>query len=69
MNYQIKTVLEHNEKFSSFLHNKIKEFNNEHSYHHKEARKTESVQPINVVGEIKDYPPGSSFYTMVKSLI
>ncbi|MBS4200774.1 GNAT family N-acetyltransferase [Bacillus sp. FJAT-49732] len=147
MNYKIEVVLEHNDKFSSFLNKMIREFNNEHSLHHKEVRKEGSRQPINiivtddnekwvggitaevywdwveinklwfdevfrgrglggllleeaeriaidkgakkallttyefqarsfyekkgyeVVGEIKDYPPGSSYYTMVKSLI
>jgi GNAT superfamily N-acetyltransferase len=147
MNYNIEIVLENNDKFSTFLHTKIKEFNNEHSIHHREARKKDAVQPINiivsdennqwigginadvywdwveindfwfsekyrskglggllldktetiakekgakrallttfefqarsfyemngykVVGEIKDYPPGSSYYTMVKPLI
>lgn len=147
MNDNIEILLEHNEEFSTFLHKKIREFNNEHSIHHKEKRKKEAVQPINiivsdenenwigglnanvywgwmeindfwfredyrgkglggqlldkaekiakekgakkallttfefqarsyyemkgyqVVGEIKDYPPGSSYYTMVKSLI
>ncbi|KQL18365.1 GNAT family N-acetyltransferase [Cytobacillus solani] len=147
MNYKIEISLDNNEKFSTFLHENIREFNNEHSIHHKEARKKEAVQPINiivsdnkenwigglnadvywnwleindfwfsekyrgkglggllldkaekiakekgaknallttfefqarsfyeikgyqVVGEINDYPPGSSYYTMVKPLI
>ena len=146
MNYNIQIILENNEKFSTFLHTKIREFNNEQSLHHNEARKKDAVQPINiivsddnqnwigglnadiywdwmeindfwfredyrgkgigqqlldkaekiakekgakkallttfefqarsfyeikgfqVVGEIKDYPPGSSYYTMVKLL-
>ncbi|MDC3415265.1 GNAT family N-acetyltransferase [Aquibacillus sp. 3ASR75-11] len=146
MHYNIEILLENSEKFSTFLHTKIKEFNNEHSLHHREVRKNDAVQPINiivsdnkeqwiggisaevywdwveindfwfseehrgkglggvlldntekvakekgakkallttfefqarsfyemkgyqVVGEIKDYPPGSSYYTMVKSL-
>lgn len=147
MNYNIEILLENNENFSTFLHKKIREFNNEHSVPHKNVRKKEAVQPINiivsddnenwigglnagvywdwmeindfwflkeyrgkglggqlldkaekiakekgakrvllttfefqarsfyeikgyqVVGEIKDYPPGSSYYTMVKTLI
>ena len=147
MDYNIDVLLENNEKFSTFLHKKIRAFNNEHSVSHKEARKKEAIQPINVivsddhenwiggisadvywdwmeindfwfleeyrgkglggkildraekiakekgakkvllstfefqarsfyeikgyqvVGEIKDYPPGSSYYTMVKTLI
>ncbi|USK57718.1 GNAT family N-acetyltransferase (plasmid) [Cytobacillus solani] len=147
MNYKIEISLDNNEKFSTFLHENIRQFNNERSIHHKEARKKEAVQPINiivsddkenwigglnadvywnwleindfwfsekyrgkglggllldkaekiakekgaknallttfefqarsfyeikgyqVVGEIKDYPPGSSYYTMVKPLI
>ncbi|MGN7403718.1 GNAT family N-acetyltransferase [Cytobacillus praedii] len=147
MNYKIEISLDNNQKFSTFLHENIRQFNNERSIHHKEARKKEAVQPINiivsddkenwigglnadvywnwleindfwfsekyrgkglggllldkaekiakekgaknallttfefqarsfyeikgyqVVGEIKDYPPGSSYYTMVKPLI
>ncbi|WP_205520137.1 GNAT family N-acetyltransferase [Virgibacillus doumboii] len=146
MNYNIEILMETDEKFSSLLHTKIKEFNNTHSKHHSEARKDDAVQPINirlsnseekwiggitaevywdwmeindfwisenyrgeglggvllektesiaskkgatkallttfdfqahsyymkkgyqVVGEINDYPPGSSFYTMAKTL-
>jgi GNAT superfamily N-acetyltransferase len=147
MNYNIKILLESHQEFSTFLKTMIKEFNNKHSFHHKEARKEGLVQPINiivsdenekwiggitadvywdwveindfwfseefrgkglggdlldktetlamekgakkallttfsfqarsfyeikgykVVGEIKDYPPGSSYFTMVKELL
>ncbi|MFJ8260458.1 GNAT family N-acetyltransferase [Rummeliibacillus sp. NPDC094406] len=147
MNYNIEVSLKKNNEFSSYLEKMIREFNNKHSIHHKEVRKKESVQPINiivsderkewvggvnadvywdwveinnfwfqeefrgkglgglilekteqiakekgakkallttfefqarsfyelkgykVVGEIKDYPPGSSYYTMVKNLV
>lgn len=146
MDYKVEVLLEEDNKFSLFMKNQIKEFNNERSFHHKESRKEGYVEPINlivsdgngqwiggitaelywnwveidvlwlseqirgmgigtdllqrvetigiekgaknvllttfefqarnfyelngyrVVGEIKDYPPGSSFYTMVKSL-
>jgi GNAT superfamily N-acetyltransferase len=146
MHCNIEVLLESNEEFSTFLNAMIKEFNNEHSLHHKEVRKKGAVQPINiivsddnkkwiggitaevywdwveinkfwfkeefrgkglggmlldkteeiakekgatkallttfefqarsfyedkgykVVGEIKDYPPGSSYFTMIKSL-
>ena len=146
MRYSIDVSLENNEEFSTFLNTKIREFNNEHSIHHKNVREKESVQPINiivtndegrwiggitaevywnwleindiwfdkkfrgnglgssllseteeialgkgatkvmlttfefqarsfyelhgykVVGEVRDYPPGSSYYTMVKLL-
>lgn|SRR5699024_10453500 len=146
MNYSIDVLLESNEKFSTFLNTKIREFNNDYSIYHKNARRKESIQPINiivtddedrwiggitaetywnwleindywfdeknrgkglgssllskteeialengatrvmlttfefqarsfyelhgykVVGEVKDYPPGSSYYIMVKSL-
>ncbi|WP_397538341.1 GNAT family N-acetyltransferase [Rummeliibacillus pycnus] len=146
MNYNIEVSLKKDNEFSSFLEKMIREFNNKHSIHHKEVRKKESVQSINiivsderkewvggvnadvywgwveinnfwfqeefrgkglggiilekteqiakekgakkallttfefqartfyelkgykVVGEIKDYPPGSSYYTMVKDL-
>lgn len=146
MNYSINVSLAQNEEFSVFLKQKIRDFNNEKSIHHREARMEGAVQPINivvfdndqkwaggisaevywdwleihdfwlredfrgkrlgsllldkieaiarekgatkallttfefqartfyemhqytVVGEIKDYPPGSSYYTMVKML-
>lgn len=144
--YNIEILKEKNEEFSSFLKTKIREFNNQKSIYHHEARKKDAVQPINivvtdeknqwiggltgeiywgwleinyfwfdeayrgkglgrsvlekteemakekgankmllttyefqartfyekkgfkVVGEVKDYPPGSSYYTMVKTL-
>jgi GNAT superfamily N-acetyltransferase len=147
MTYNIEILLDINDEFSTFLNTRIKEFNNQHSVHHRNARQKESVQPITiivtdedknwiggitadvywdwveindfwfreelrgkglgglllektekiakekgakkallttfefqarsfyelkgykVVGEIKDYPPGSSYYTMVKTLI
>jgi len=147
MNYKIEVVLENNAEISFFLNKMIRDFNNEHSIHHREVRKEGSKQPINiivmdedkkwvggitaevywewleinkfwffekyrgkglggllleeteriaidkgakkallttyefqarsfyekkgyeVVGEVKDYPPGSSYYTLVKSLI
>lgn len=34
-----------------------------------QARSFYEAKGYEVVGEIKDYPPGSSYYTMVKSLI
>ncbi|KIL74153.1 hypothetical protein SD77_2963 [Bacillus badius] len=39
MKYSIDVLLENNEKFSTFLNTKIREFNNEHSIHHKNVRK------------------------------
>ena len=33
-----------------------------------QARKFYEIHQYRVVGEIKDYPPGSSYYTMVKEL-
>ncbi|UOQ45792.1 GNAT family N-acetyltransferase [Halobacillus salinarum] len=147
MHYTIEVSMKQNEKFSTFLQKKIKEYNNKHSIHHKEVRKSGAVQPINVmvsnddeswigglnadfywdwleindfwvhkeyrgkglgahllekaekiakekgakkallttfefqartfyetkgyqvVGEVKDYPPGSSYFTMVKVLV
>ncbi|WP_144513887.1 GNAT family N-acetyltransferase [Bacillus sp. FJAT-22090] len=147
MTYHIEILLDNNNEFFTFLNTKIKEFNNQYSVHHRNARKKDSVQPINiivsdndknwvggitaevywewveindfwvgekyrgqglgglllektekvakekgakkallttfefqarsfyelkgykVVGEIKDYPPGSSYYTMVKPLM
>lgn len=147
MKYNLEILMEENEKFAAFIKTMLREFNNKHSFHHKEKRKEGSVQPINiivsddnekwiggitaevywgwveitgfwlseevrgkgfggdmldkteklakekgakkvllttfdfqartfyelkgykVVGEIKDYPPGSSYFTMVKILI
>jgi len=146
MDYSIEVSLEQNEEFSAFLKQKIRDFNNEKSIHHREVRREGAIQPITivvfdndrkwiggisaevywdwleihdfwlredyrgkqlgsflldkteaiarekgatksllttfefqartfyethqytVVGEIKDYPPGSSYYTMVKPL-
>ncbi|MFC4560155.1 GNAT family N-acetyltransferase [Virgibacillus kekensis] len=146
MDYNVEVLLENNEEFAGYLKNRIKEFNNIHSAHHKNVRKAGSTQYINiivsqnsdwvggisadvywgwleindfwfneelrgrgfgktllqkteeiaidkgaqksllttfdfqarnfytkygyeVVGEIKDYPPGSSYFTMVKTLV
>ena len=41
--------LENNKDFSTFLKTKIREFNNEHSIYHKNVRKKDSVQPINII--------------------
>jgi GNAT superfamily N-acetyltransferase len=146
MDYHIELSLEENKEFAAFMGSQIREFNNEHSIHHKEARKEGAIQPIHimvtddnkkwlggisarvywnwleidhfwfsepfrgkgigrdllkkieeiaiekgasnsllttfdfqartfyekygylVVGKIEDYPPGSTFYTMVKAL-
>jgi ribosomal protein S18 acetylase RimI-like enzyme len=146
LDYRLIIDLEPNKEFDDFLCRMIREFNNDHSLPHQEARKKGAVQPINiivsdnektwvgginadvywgwveihnlwfhnscrkkglgsnllkqvetiakekgatkallttfefqarsfyekygyqVVGEIKDYPPGSSYYTMVKHL-
>ena len=146
INKYIEVLLGKNDKFSTFLNTKVKEYNNSHSIHHKETRKVGSIQALNIivsdannewiggltaeiywgwvevndfwfnedsrgkglgslllsqlensakengankillttfefqarsfyeikgfkiVGEIKDYPPGSSYYTMVKVL-
>lgn len=146
MTYSIDILLEEKDEFSTFLKNRIQEYNNEHSLPHRSVRAKGSVKPINiivsdnqqkwiggitaecywgwieinhfwfseefrgrglggqlldqvetiakqngatkallttfefqarsfyelkgyeVVGEIKDYPPGSSYYSMVKAL-
>ncbi|MCI0184637.1 GNAT family N-acetyltransferase [Sulfoacidibacillus ferrooxidans] len=49
MNYSIDVSLEQNEEFSAFLKHKIREYNNEHSIHHREIRKEGSIQPINII--------------------
>lgn len=147
MDYQVEILLENHDDFTTFLNTKMREYNDEHSPHHKESRKRGSVRPLNliatdfqqqwiggitaevywgwveinkfwfsqefrgkgiggqllakaeetakqmgatkallttydfqarsfyeargyqVVGEIKDYPPGSCYFTMVKTLI
>ncbi len=46
------TVLEvKQEEFETFLIHKIREFNNEHSRFHREARKPGSLKPINIILE------------------
>lgn len=49
MEYQIKVSLEKDKDFASFLQRKIREFNDEHSVYHREARKEIAVQPINLI--------------------
>lgn len=49
MNFHIKVLLEDNEEFSTFLQKSIREFNNEHSIHHKEVRQKGAVKPINII--------------------
>jgi hypothetical protein len=34
-----------------------------------QARSFYEIKGYKVVGEIKDYPPGSSYFTMVKELL
>ncbi|KOS60183.1 GNAT family N-acetyltransferase [Lysinibacillus agricola] len=147
MDYQVEVLLEKHDDFTTFLNTNLKEYNDENSPYHKEARQKGSIRPLNlivtdhqqqwiggitaevywgwmeinkfwfseeyrgkgiggqllakaeetatqmgatkallttydfqartfyetrgyqVVGEIKDYPPGSSYYTMVKHLV
>ncbi|WP_155590819.1 GNAT family N-acetyltransferase [Lysinibacillus cavernae] len=146
MEYQIEVLCEQHDDFRTFLTEKIRAYNNEHSFHHRESRQKGAVRPLHlivtdqqqqwiggmtaevywgwleihkfwfseayrgkgigskllaqaeetaqkmgatkallttyefqartfyeaqgyqVVGEIKDYPPGSSYYSMVKTL-
>ncbi|QQE81499.1 GNAT family N-acetyltransferase [Alicyclobacillus sp. SO9] len=48
-NYSIDVSLEQREEFSAFLKQKIREYNNDHSIHHREARREGSVQPITII--------------------
>lgn len=41
--------MEKSQEFAYFLYEKIKEFNNEHSIHHLEARKEGAVKPIQII--------------------
>lgn len=49
MDYTIEVSLEENDSFSSFLNQKIKEYNNEQSFHHNEVRKKGNMLYINIV--------------------
>ncbi|GEN45389.1 GNAT family N-acetyltransferase [Alkalibacillus haloalkaliphilus] len=49
MDYNIEVLETNREKFSSFLHSKVKEYNNEQSMHNKRARRKGAVQPINII--------------------
>lgn len=49
MKYSIAISLENNKDFSSFLKSKIRDFNDEHSIHHKNVREKDSVQPIHII--------------------
>lgn len=54
MKFSMEVSLENNPDFSSFLNTMIKEFNNEHSVHHKKVRDKGSVQPINIIVSDED---------------
>ncbi len=49
MNYKIEVSTEKNEAFSEYITNKLKEYNNSKSIHHKESRKEGSRKPIRVI--------------------
>ncbi|WP_017187398.1 GNAT family N-acetyltransferase [Alkalibacillus haloalkaliphilus] len=49
MDYNIEVLETDNERFSSFLHSKVKEYNNELSIHHKKARQKGAVQAFNII--------------------
>lgn len=51
MSHKITITNTKDESFSNFLNSKIKEFNNEISYHHREIRKEESIQYLNLIIE------------------
>ena len=47
--YQIKTLLEEQPEFATYLHEQIREFNNEHSPAHKQIRAEEAVKPVHII--------------------
>lgn len=47
--YQIKTLLEPQPEFATYLHEQIREFNNQHSLAHKQARAEGAVKPVHIM--------------------
>ncbi|GCE08730.1 GNAT family N-acetyltransferase [Dictyobacter aurantiacus] len=49
MNYKVSVTQGEQEQFASFIHEQIKEFNNQRSPHHKAARAKGAVKQINAI--------------------
>lgn len=49
MEYKIIVTKEKDEEFSEFMHRKIREYNDYTSFHHREVRKPESVEAVNII--------------------
>ena len=49
MDYQIKTLPKPDPEFATYLHEQIKEFNNQHSPLHKQARAEGAVKPVHIM--------------------
>ena len=49
MDYQVKALPEPNPEFATYLHEQIKEFNNQHSPAHKQSRAEDAVKPVHIV--------------------
>ncbi|MEK4300695.1 GNAT family N-acetyltransferase [Oceanobacillus sp. FSL W8-0428] len=49
MEHKIDICLEKDNKFTDFLHQKIKDYNNKHSPHHRRIREKEAIHPINII--------------------
>jgi len=49
MGYQIKTSLEPHPEFATYLHEQIKEFNNQHSLPHKQIRVKGAVKQVHIM--------------------
>lgn len=49
MDYQIKALLEADPEFAAYLHEQIREFNNQHSPLHKQARAEGAIKPVQIM--------------------
>jgi hypothetical protein len=49
MDYQIKGLSKPDPEFATYLHEQIKEFNNQHSLWHKQAKAEGAVKPVQIV--------------------
>lgn len=49
MDYQIKALLEPDPEFAAYLHEQIREFNNQHSPPHKQARAEDAIKPVQIM--------------------
>ncbi|GHO46636.1 GNAT family N-acetyltransferase [Ktedonospora formicarum] len=54
MSYQIKAALEPHPEFEKYLHERIREFNNQHSPSHKQARTEGAIKKAHIIVVDKD---------------